>query len=76
MNRYQKIKLKLISGPSPNWIPKTKKLINKDGQFFRMRRGKLVEVPIEWIGQVPNNNTMAKRQPIKRRTRKNKNRST
>lgn len=26
--------------------------IEKDGKFYRMRRGKLVEIPAEWVGQV------------------------
>jgi hypothetical protein len=28
------------------------KRIEKDGKFYRMRRGKLVEIPAEWIGEV------------------------
>ncbi|HEX8884781.1 MAG TPA: hypothetical protein VF797_09860 [Noviherbaspirillum sp.] len=28
------------------------KRIEKDGKFYRMRRGKLVEIPAEWVGQV------------------------
>lgn len=59
-----------------DWQPKTKKLKNIDGKFFRKRRGIWVEVPLEWLGHVPDNNTKAKRQPISRRTRKNKNKST
>jgi hypothetical protein len=55
-----------------DWNPKTKKLLLIDGKHFRMRRGKLVEVPAEWVGKVPDNNTKAKRQPISRRTRKSK----
>jgi hypothetical protein len=27
------------------------KRIEKDGKFFRMRRGKLVEIPAEWVGK-------------------------
>jgi len=30
----------------------TMKRIEKDGKFYRMRRGKLVEIPAEWVGQV------------------------
>lgn len=37
------------------------KLIEKDGKFYRMRRGKLVEIPNEWVGKVPHGNTMRKR---------------
>lgn len=28
------------------------KRIEKDGKFYRMRRGKLVEIPPEWVGRV------------------------
>lgn len=28
------------------------KRIEKDGKFYRMRRGKLVEIPTEWVGEV------------------------
>lgn len=28
------------------------KRVEKDGKFYRMRRGKLVEIPAEWVGQV------------------------
>lgn len=35
--------------------------IEKDGKFFRMRRGKLVEIPPEWVGQVTHPQTMRKR---------------
>lgn len=27
--------------------------IEQDGKFFRMRRGKLVQIPPEWVGVVP-----------------------
>lgn len=50
-----------------------------DGKFYRIRRGKLVQIPDEWVSKVPNNNTMNKRKSrksISRRTRKNKNKST
>jgi hypothetical protein len=30
----------------------TMRRIEKDGKFYRMRRGKLVERPVEWVGQV------------------------
>jgi len=29
--------------------------IEKDGIFYRLRRGKLVEIPSEWVGKVPMN---------------------
>jgi hypothetical protein len=28
------------------------KRIEKDGKFYRMRRGELVEIPAAWLGQV------------------------
>lgn len=28
------------------------KRIEKDGKFYRVRRGKLVEIPAEWVGEV------------------------
>lgn len=27
--------------------------IEKDGKYFRMRRNKLVEIPMEWVGIIP-----------------------
>lgn len=27
------------------------KRIEIDGKYFRMRRGKLVEIPLEWVGK-------------------------
>lgn len=27
--------------------------IEQDGKFFRMRRGKLVQIPPEWVGVIP-----------------------
>ncbi len=38
----------------------------------RMRRGKLVEIPEKWRGQVTYKQTKNKRQPVSRRTRKTK----
>jgi hypothetical protein len=38
----------------------------------RMRRGRLVEIPEAWRGKVTHDQTKRKRQPVKRRTRKNK----
>lgn len=37
------------------------KLVEKDGKHYRMRRGKLVEIPQEWVGQVPHPATIRKR---------------
>jgi hypothetical protein len=42
------------------------------GKTHRIRRGKLVEIPPKWRGQVTHKQTRNKRQPIHRRTRKNK----
>jgi len=35
--------------------------IFQDGKFFRMRRGKLVEIPPEWVGNVATPQTIRKR---------------
>jgi len=37
------------------------KAIRKDGKVYRMRRGKLVEVPPEWVGQTTARQTIDKR---------------
>jgi len=37
------------------------KRIEIDGKFFRRRRGKLVEIPAEWLGEVLHPQTMRKR---------------
>lgn len=37
------------------------KLIEKDGKFYRMRRGKLVEIPQEWVGKTVYKQTIRKR---------------
>ena len=37
------------------------KAIEKDGKKYRMRRGKLVEIPAEWVGKVPGKQTISKR---------------
>jgi hypothetical protein len=39
---------------------------------FRKRRGKLVQVPPEWVGHIVHKQTRNERQPVKRRTRKEK----
>lgn len=36
-----------------------------DGKVFRMRRGKLVEIPEQWVGQFPHKQTMNKRRSKK-----------
>jgi hypothetical protein len=35
--------------------------IEIDGKFYRKRRGQLVEIPPEWVGQVTHPQTMRKR---------------
>jgi len=37
------------------------KRIEKDGKFYRMRRGRLVEIPPEWVGHVTYPQTQHKR---------------
>jgi hypothetical protein len=37
------------------------KRVEKDGKFYRMRRGKLVEIPAEWVGEVVHARTMRER---------------
>ena len=45
--------------------------VEYDGQrTHRMRRGKLVEIPPEWRGHTLHEQTKRKRNPVKRRTRK------
>lgn len=52
--------------------------IERDGKFFRMRRGKLVEIPAKWLHQVPSKSTMSDRRvaaKMKRHGRKHNNRA-
>lgn len=37
------------------------KRVEIDGKFYRMRRGKLVEIPAEWVGQIPTARTIRNR---------------
>ena len=37
------------------------KRIQADNKFFRLRRGKLVEIPADWIGKVTHPQTIRKR---------------
>lgn len=37
------------------------KRIERDGKFYRMRRGKLVEIPMEWVGKTVDSQTIRKR---------------
>ena len=41
--------------------PNMSKRIEIDGKFFRVRRGELVQIPDEWVGQVIHPQTMRKR---------------
>lgn len=52
------------------------KLVEIDGTFYRLRRGRLVPIPTRWVGQTVHKQTIKKRHPVSKRTRKNKNRST
>ena len=47
------------------------KRIELDGKFYRKRRGKLVQIPDEWVGKCPDPQTIRKR-PSKE-TRKSRN---
>lgn len=37
------------------------KRIEKDGKFYRLRRGVLVEIPAEWVGNVTTKQAIRKR---------------
>jgi hypothetical protein len=37
------------------------KVIEKDGKKYRIRRGKLVEIPPEWVGKIVHDATKRKR---------------
>jgi hypothetical protein len=41
------------------------KRIEKDGKFYRMRRGKLVEIPEEWLGKDQYKQSIRKRKSTK-----------
>ena len=38
-----------------------KKLIEKDGKYYRIRRGELVQIPDEWVGQTVHPQRIRKR---------------
>lgn len=46
------------------------KRIEIDGKYYRIRRGVLVLIPDKWLNKVTYKQTINKRQPVKRRTRK------
>lgn len=48
-------------------------ILSIDGVCYRMRRGKLVPIPDEWLGDVPHPQTIRKR---KQRRKKNRNQRT
>lgn len=51
------------------------KRIEIDGKFYRKRKGKLVQIPDEWVGKIPTEQTMRKRKEDaqhKRTVRKNR----
>jgi hypothetical protein len=37
------------------------KRVEKDGKFYRLRRGKLVEIPAAWVGEVVYAQTLRER---------------
>ena len=47
------------------------KRIEIDGVFYRRRRGKLIRIPDEWLGKVPDPQTIRKRQSKMTRKRRN-----
>ena len=48
------------------------KRIKIGDEYFRLRRGKLVKIPDDWVGKTTHKQTINKRNRIKRRTRKEK----
>ena len=46
-------------------MPRASKRIEIAGKFYRMRKGKLVQIPPEWVGNVTHPQTIRKR-PSKR----------
>lgn len=53
--------MKVLTSTAPNVTPKSGKRVEVDGKFYRMRRGKLVEIPEEWVGNVTHPQSMRKR---------------
>jgi hypothetical protein len=54
--------MKVLSSVTPEVTPKAGKRIEVDGKFYRLRRGKLVEIPEKWVGKVTHPQTSRKRQ--------------
>jgi hypothetical protein len=50
-------------------MPK-KKLLEKDGKYYRIRRGELVEIPEKWVGQTVYPQKIRKRPSKKGRGRR------
>ena len=46
-------------------MPRNGKLIEIDGKFYRKRRGKLVQIPDEWVGHTTHSQTIRKRKSKK-----------
>lgn len=38
-----------------------RRIEGEDGKFYRERRGKLVQIPDEWVGQIPTERTIRNR---------------
>lgn len=43
-------------------MPRASKRIEIAGKFYRMRKGKLVQIPPEWVGKTVDPQTIRKRQ--------------
>lgn len=41
-----------------------------NGKYYRMRRGKLVEIPLEWVGKITTRQTIDRRKEAARLKRK------
>lgn len=54
--------IKKLASDAPAVDVKSGKRIEVDGKFYRMRRGKLVEIPEEWVGNVTHPQNMRKRE--------------
>ena len=52
---------KVKATPHGTWRKGMAKAIYKDGKVFRLRRGKLVEIPKQWVGKIPTEQTIRKR---------------
>ena len=41
-----------------------------NGKYYRMRRGKLVEIPLEWVGKITTRQTINRRKELTFQERK------